>query len=602
MKRFSLFLIPAALIAGQARYARLGEFEGKVDVQLHAADPWTAAERNLPLTESTWLRTAAASKVEVELDEGSACRMGPDSQAEISDYTRLSTGQRVTLLSLDRGIAYFTGEPLGNDALSLAVPGAQIVLIRGARVRLEASTTWSRISVIEGMVRISSPSAEMDLHEGQSVRVEPANPAAFEVDRNLTALALDGWSEDRDKALESPASIARVAQRYGVKDLDTGGQWIQTTDLGLVWKPVAAEGWAPFQKGRWHWYDNLGYTWVSDESWGWLPYHYGRWSRTDANGWVWVPSPSQIFKPGDVYWIRGARFAGWGALAPAENWSPSSTPRLYSEAASTFAAFRQDARVIDPASLPVRPQNPLSAAAFTLALPSPAFPAARLEALRPMLRVGATRVAPSIPGVTFEDTVAPPPPEPMPPVTDPNLNDASASVPPPDPQAPQPPPPIGYPSPPMYPGIIVVTPPGNPDYARRYPIPRASGPTQPPLPASAGGTAPASAGGQTPSTRPRVKPAEVPGVEPRPGDSRQVHHEPRPAAPPPPPVHAPEIKPRAMPIDVPKVEGPKVAPSHNGRSEPKPESKSSDSKPAPAAAPAKTDAGKTDTTTTGAKK
>src|SRR5476651_2760186 len=87
-----------------------------------------------------------------------------------SSDLRLSTGQRVTLLSLDRGLAYFTGEPQGKDALTLAVPGAQVTFIRGARVRLEAQDTWSRILVIEGTVRFSSPAAEMDLHEGQSVR------------------------------------------------------------------------------------------------------------------------------------------------------------------------------------------------------------------------------------------------------------------------------------------------------------------------------------------------------------------------------------------------------------------------------------------------
>src|SRR5215831_8284005 len=109
MYRFLLWLLPAALFAGQTRYARLGEMDGKVDVQLHAADPWSAAEHNLTLTEAAWLRTGAASRLEIELDEGSALRLGPDSLIELSDYTRLSTGQRVTLMSLDRGLAYFTG-------------------------------------------------------------------------------------------------------------------------------------------------------------------------------------------------------------------------------------------------------------------------------------------------------------------------------------------------------------------------------------------------------------------------------------------------------------------------------------------------------------
>src|SRR5512140_1862765 len=123
MTRFLLLLLPAALFAGQVRYARLGEFEGKVEVQLRAGDPWSAAERNLPLAESAWLRTGVSSRLEIELDDGSAWRLGPESQVEISDYSRLSTGQRFTVLSLDHGVAYFTGEPAGRDTLTLAVPG-----------------------------------------------------------------------------------------------------------------------------------------------------------------------------------------------------------------------------------------------------------------------------------------------------------------------------------------------------------------------------------------------------------------------------------------------------------------------------------------------
>ena len=57
MYRLLLLLVPAIVFAGQSRFARLGEMDGKVDIQLQAADPWLPAERNLPLTESAWLRT-----------------------------------------------------------------------------------------------------------------------------------------------------------------------------------------------------------------------------------------------------------------------------------------------------------------------------------------------------------------------------------------------------------------------------------------------------------------------------------------------------------------------------------------------------------------
>ena len=118
-------LLPSILLAAPVRVARLGELDGKVEVQLHAADPWRPAARNTPLVESTWIRTSPAARVEMELDDGSTLRLAGEALCELSDYTRLSTGQRVTLLSLDHGVAYFTavgsGKLLALDAATGAV-------------------------------------------------------------------------------------------------------------------------------------------------------------------------------------------------------------------------------------------------------------------------------------------------------------------------------------------------------------------------------------------------------------------------------------------------------------------------------------------------
>ena len=78
MKRFLLLLVPAALFAGQARYARLGEFDGKVEVQLHAADPWS--RRGAQSAAGRIAHGCAPARpraLEIELDEGSAWRLGP---------------------------------------------------------------------------------------------------------------------------------------------------------------------------------------------------------------------------------------------------------------------------------------------------------------------------------------------------------------------------------------------------------------------------------------------------------------------------------------------------------------------------------------------
>jgi hypothetical protein len=592
MKRLMLLLVPAALFAAQARYARLGEFDGKVEVQLTAADQWVPAERNLPLPESTWMRTGPSSKIEIELDEGSAWRLGPDSLAEISDYTRLSTGQRVTLLSLDHGVAYFTGEPEGRDSLVLAVPGAQITLSRGARVRFEAQDQWSQISVIEGTVRFSSPAVEMDVREGKTVRVQPSNPSRFFLYPEVTAIELDGWSEQRDQALASPPSSGHVTQRYGVLDLDSSGEWVQTEDLGAVWKPKQQDGFLPYQKGRWRWYDTLGYTWVSDETWGWLPYHYGRWTLRDGIGWVWAPGKSAVFKPGEVFWLRGARLAGWGLLAPGEQWTPLVQPRQFLNAIITYAIFQPESSLIDPVGFTARPKEPLAAAVFAVAMPSPTFVASRLDAVRPALRMGSTRVVPHLPGVTFQTNApgivdAPPPPI------------STAPEPPPPPIVSSGPPPE-YPPPvpieviypvPVYTGVIVVNPPEHPDYSRRggnnrgggnnnpstkptptptqtpasstpaaNPVPRTTDPTSsrrehPPISSQA----PPPAGPIAPPPVPSQSAPPIPRVDP--GQPRREH-------PPAPPVTAPTPA---------KIEVPKIEP----KADPKPDAKTPDSKPAP---------------------
>jgi hypothetical protein len=111
MKRLLLTLIARVLIAGQARYARLGEFEGKVEIQLRAGERGAPAERNLPLVESAWLRTGAASRLEIELDDGSAWRLGADSQVEISRLhaTPAPRGRRLTVCRWHHGRGIFHG-------------------------------------------------------------------------------------------------------------------------------------------------------------------------------------------------------------------------------------------------------------------------------------------------------------------------------------------------------------------------------------------------------------------------------------------------------------------------------------------------------------
>ncbi|MBI1786528.1 MAG: FecR domain-containing protein [Acidobacteria bacterium] len=387
MDRAVLGLLLCGALFGQARYARLGEWEGAAEVKIHPADAWTTALRNSPLIQGAHLAAGAASRLEAELDEGSVLRLAADSSCELADYARLSTGQRITHIAVDRGVAYFSGEPESRDALVLSAPGLQGALKRGSRVRVETENGVSQLAVIEGEVHVYTPWIEIDIREGKTFRLDSSRPDKFSLRDEVAPLDSDTWSRERDQLL--PLG-------FGRRDVDLNGDWIATAELGTVWKPKAPPGWAPFREGKWVWYDGLGYTWIGAESWGWLPYHSGRWLLQPSLGWIWIPDSTAVFQPGAVYWMRGANFAAWGPLAPGENWTAAGAPQLYAAAHTTFAAFTPGAREIDPAGFAAKPKDPLTAAAFTASLPSPAPLRERLEWVRQPARPGVIRLSPAL--------------------------------------------------------------------------------------------------------------------------------------------------------------------------------------------------------------
>ena len=453
-------LLATTALAGAPRFARLGTFEGSVEVQFDAADTWRPAALNLPLTESTRIRTGPAAKVEIEFDDTSVFRMTGEGLAELSDYTRLSGGQRITVVSLDHGLAYFTGEAGAGNAIHLLVPGAQVALRQGSRLRLQASQDWSEIAIIEGATRFTIPSAEMDLHQGQSARVTVPESTHFSLFREIAPIESDRWSEGLDK-VESAAPSSRL-------DLDRAGKWITAGDYGTVWQPAPQAGWAPFREGRWIWYQSVGFVWAGAETWGWKPYHEGRWLQHPDLGWVWVPPPTKSptgagakqddFLPGEVFWARAPNIAAWGPLAPGELWTGAGQPRQLAALNLTGGTFVAGAREIVPSPQEDLPKDLLKVFLFTSALPSPPLPVSRLVAPRDPLRTrlfSAVDVAPAVPAEMTEavppaqsDTtpLADVPPSPAPPVSAPPAAD------------PDPPPDVLYPYP-VYTGIIIMNPP-----------------------------------------------------------------------------------------------------------------------------------------------
>ena len=391
----ALLSFPLVSADRHLRFARMTLAEGPVEVEHPGTGERMPGERNLPVGQGFWVETQAAGRAEIELDEGSVVRLGPSTLAEFSDLTRLSTGQRISLVSLERGTLYATAEPAGLDAFVLVVPGLQINFLRGARVRLDTGEGNSALAVLEGRVHFSSPAAEMEIREGHTVQLDPQSVDRFQLFREVTAGMLDDWNEQRDREAAGLAAGTRLAGfPFSLGEIDAHGQWIEAASPGKVWQPRVPKGWAPFRLGRWRWYDALGYTWISSEPWGWLPYHYGGWTHRSDTGWVWAPGAEEAFHAGMAYWLRAGTYVAWGPLEPAEQWSAQGAPALYSSSHITFAAYQSGARLLDPALRPNLPADPLAQAQFVTGLPAPPAPPAASAARPRKTRAGTLRIRP----------------------------------------------------------------------------------------------------------------------------------------------------------------------------------------------------------------
>ncbi len=388
-----LCLAAFSLLAGDPhlRFARMTLAQGDVAVE-HAAGDRVAGERNLPVGQGFWIETAGG-RAELELDDGGAIRLGPSTLVELSDLTRLSTGQRITLVSVERGTLYATGDPRQLDAFVIVAPGFEVRFLRGSRVRVEAASDAATAAVLEGRVQFSSRGVELDLEEGMTARVNPQAAERFELAREVAAGPLDEWSERRDR---------EAAERA---ELEGYGDWIEAPGLGRVWRPPASPGWVPFRLGKWRWYEGLGFTWIAAEPWGWLPYHFGKWVRLNSGQWVWA-AEADVFHPGDVEWRLGAGlgagYVGWG-------------PR---GAGAVWAAYDPSSRQIDPGQALRLPADPLGSSRLVAGLPAP--PPRSAVARRMRTQVAATRVTPVTPQVAYVGPPEAPAPvviaEPAPPV------------------------------------------------------------------------------------------------------------------------------------------------------------------------------------------
>jgi hypothetical protein len=360
LKRFLPLIVLAVLLtfplSGEVSPARVGFVEGTAALSHAGEEEWLEAVLNLPVFEGDRLVLQEDSRVEVEFDEGSFLRLGPNTDLTIRRFT--AEGLEIELM-------------LGAVILRAASPGwtlhgGELTMAIGepGLYRLDADEAGGvHFAVRRGAAEVSGV-LSASLGGGQALSYE--DPERHWISQTYVKDDLDFWSDRRDARTVARHSAAQLGGHYaGVHELDRHGDWGYHAPYGLVWWPHVGYGWGPFRTGRWVHFSRWGWTWVSHEPWGWLPFHRGHWAFVPSFGrWCWVPGRLTHWSPAAVHFFFGKGFVGWAPRTLGVHWAGGAGGAFGRGIGRTgFSLVREEdfARGVIPENRFVRPNSDLLA-------------------------------------------------------------------------------------------------------------------------------------------------------------------------------------------------------------------------------------------------
>ena len=316
----STFLVISAAAESKARIVRLSDVEGTVQIDRTTGAGFEKAFINLPMVEGCRLQTGANGRAEVEFEDGSALRLGNNSQLEFVHLALGDNGQKISTVKLLSGTAYASLHDAKGDRFSLTFAQDSITVPASAHFRVVlAPANSASVAVFKGKIVVAGLSGQNEVAEKHSATIHfgkagaarddlgksDSNPdelgktdtsktAGVVIAKNYDQEPLDGWDRQQNDYHQRYTTVANSAfsspYGYGVSDLNYYGGFMAIPGYGLGWQPYFADAtWNPLMDGGWAWYPGAGYIWVSAYPWGWMPYRYGNWNFAPGYGWFWQP-------------------------------------------------------------------------------------------------------------------------------------------------------------------------------------------------------------------------------------------------------------------------------------------------------------------------
>ena len=302
-----------------ARAVRLSYVDGQVTLTQSGQVLAQQAVANTPLFEGMQLTTTDSGKAEIQFEDGSVARLSPDSSMTLAVLRGAGTTAEAELV-INSGLAYFELQGGGQaGTIGVEFGDAQVTTSGFTVLRVAMDTPPGQVAVFSGNAHLEGGSGgiAVDLHGGESVTLNGANPANYQLAESIEPDSWDGWNSDRDQALTAEAAdqtgaSASMGQSANPawNDLDANGDWYDVPDQGYVWSPyeAASAAFDPYGFGNWMWTPGYGYLWLSGYSWGYLPFQCGAWNYYDSFGWGWAPGAGGCMPWWGVGFYPGANY------------------------------------------------------------------------------------------------------------------------------------------------------------------------------------------------------------------------------------------------------------------------------------------------------
>ncbi len=302
------------------RVVRLSFVEGNVTMQRPGVQNWAIVPANTPLQQGFKISTGENSFAEIQLENGSAIRLGERSLIDLTELAFDASGGEINRVDLRQGYATFHPLPSHSEnSLRVETPRDVLTAHGDAEFRVDLDQSLERVEIFNGSVEEASNLGSSTLEKDSVLVIEPgaANPTI--VTQGIKQDDWDQWVAEREFRTEMAANSPAPGEysddpdeaAYGWSDLAQNGVWTEIPGEGAGWSPTVSAGWSPYSSGQWCWYPGWGFTWIGSEPWGWLPYHYGGWEFVPGKGWVWFPGSLKNWSPGRVIWYQGPDWVGW---------------------------------------------------------------------------------------------------------------------------------------------------------------------------------------------------------------------------------------------------------------------------------------------------